>query len=134
MTDRDFSIRAGLEASTVTPGNTSPELSRKTPAMEPDCPCARRLAMPGAINTRRTEATNPTRNKRLRCMHRPPGPGIVAQIIAACQPFSSFDHQSLRGVDRVRLGGRIGASTPNPEPDPRTRTEKRELRSVNSEV
>ena len=37
---RTFSMSAGLEASTVTPGSTAPEESRTTPAMVPDCPCA----------------------------------------------------------------------------------------------
>ena len=32
--ERTFSISAGLEASTVTPGNTAPEVSRTTPAIE----------------------------------------------------------------------------------------------------
>src|SRR3989442_5672350 len=40
MTVRTFSISAGLEASTVTPGRTAPVASRATPAMLPlvaDC-------------------------------------------------------------------------------------------------
>src|SRR5579862_7261115 len=35
-TDRTRSIRAGLDASTVTPGNTAPEVSLTTPAMDAD--------------------------------------------------------------------------------------------------
>src|SRR6476469_9097664 len=38
-TDRTFSMSAGLEASTVTPGMTAPEESRTTPAIPP-APCA----------------------------------------------------------------------------------------------
>jgi hypothetical protein len=34
---RDFSISAGLDASTVTPGITPPEVSRTTPAMLDVC-------------------------------------------------------------------------------------------------
>src|SRR5688572_7147814 len=33
VTDRTFSIRAGLAASTVTPGSTAPEVSRTVPAI-----------------------------------------------------------------------------------------------------
>src|SRR5689334_8088511 len=33
-TDRTFSMRAGLDASTVTPGRTAPEVSRTTPEIE----------------------------------------------------------------------------------------------------
>ena len=47
-TARTFSIRAGLDASTVTPGRTAPDVSLTTPAMEP---CA--LAAAG-------KSTNPT--------------------------------------------------------------------------
>src|SRR6188768_3919488 len=39
MTDRTFSIRAGLAASTVTPGRTAPDESRTTPASDA-CACA----------------------------------------------------------------------------------------------
>src|SRR6185295_6009477 len=35
VTDRTFSIRAGLDASTVTPGRTAPDVSLTTPAMVP---------------------------------------------------------------------------------------------------
>src|SRR5437762_57793 len=34
-------MRAGLAASTVTPGSTAPDASRTTPAMLPTAPCAR---------------------------------------------------------------------------------------------
>jgi hypothetical protein len=37
---RTFSISAGLDASTVTPGSTAPDESRTTPAMVPDWPWA----------------------------------------------------------------------------------------------
>src|SRR6267143_1642457 len=39
-TVRTFSIRAGLAASTVTPGKYAPEVSRTTPAMLPVAACA----------------------------------------------------------------------------------------------
>src|SRR5215216_6719178 len=45
-------MSAGLEASTVTPGSTAPELSRTTPAIEPDCPCALMRATPSVSRTR----------------------------------------------------------------------------------
>jgi hypothetical protein len=32
--ERTFSINAGLEASTVTPGNTAPDVSLTTPAID----------------------------------------------------------------------------------------------------
>ena len=38
---RTFSISAGLDASTVTPGSTAPEASRTTPAIDL-CRCQRR--------------------------------------------------------------------------------------------
>jgi hypothetical protein len=34
-TDRVFSIRVGLDASTVTPGNTAPDVSLTTPVIDP---------------------------------------------------------------------------------------------------
>jgi hypothetical protein len=46
ITVRTFSISAGLDASTVTPGRTAPVVSLTTPAM-PALPCASALA---AIN------------------------------------------------------------------------------------
>src|SRR5262245_22777793 len=44
VTVRTFSIRAGLAASTVTPGRTAPELSLTTPAMLPVAACAHTVA------------------------------------------------------------------------------------------
>src|SRR4029450_12034271 len=48
-TERVFSIKAGLEASTVTPGSSAPEESLTTPAIDP-CACA-------SVERRRTTAT-----------------------------------------------------------------------------
>ena len=39
-TERVFSIRAGLDTSTLTPGSTAPDVSRTTPVTEPDRPWA----------------------------------------------------------------------------------------------
>jgi len=50
-TDRTFSINAGLEASTVTPGKTAPEVSLTVPASEA---CAEALA---AIEREHTTTT-----------------------------------------------------------------------------
>ncbi len=50
--ERTFSISAGLEASTVTPGRTAPEASRTTPAIDAE-PCA---AAPAAEPVSRTNA------------------------------------------------------------------------------
>src|SRR5262245_41490813 len=50
-TERVFSINAGLEASTVTPGSSAPEASLTTPAMDP-CACA------SVEKRRRTATTN----------------------------------------------------------------------------
>src|SRR3982751_2277818 len=52
VTDRTFSIRAGLDASTVTPGRTAPDVSLTTPVMDA-CAAAR-------AGTSTTHASNGT--------------------------------------------------------------------------
>src|SRR5262245_59926272 len=57
---RTFSIRTGLDASTVTPGRTAPEASRTTPAM---VACARAAA--GAATSARTKTMHRTVTRRI---------------------------------------------------------------------
>src|SRR5689334_10069583 len=57
-TDRTFSMRAGLAASTVTPGSTAPDVSRTTPVIDA---CANATA--GARHTARTNR-HPRRTTR----------------------------------------------------------------------
>src|SRR5262249_3966082 len=77
---RTFSIRAGLDASTVTPGSTAPELSLAVPAMAPVLvPCARERA--GCSNTLRLMTIMP---KRIRLIERSPCQMVDArQLLAA---------------------------------------------------
>ena len=63
-TVRTFSISAGLEASTVTPGRTRPVASRTTPAMLLDCWAAAARATSSAQRTR--HARLPTKTLRTR--------------------------------------------------------------------
>ena len=55
-TDRTFSIRTGLAASTVTPGNTAPDVSLTTPVMAA-CAEARKAGRTEPTD-RRTDRTN----------------------------------------------------------------------------
>src|SRR5437762_3559905 len=59
-TVRDFSISAGLEASTLTPGSTAPEASLTTPEILA-CPCA--FAIVGTSTTQTN--TNATASRRM---------------------------------------------------------------------
>src|SRR5688572_21713414 len=57
MAERTFSMSAGLDASTVTPGRTAPDVSRTTPAREPPAtPCADAAA----ANSKQHTATTTT--------------------------------------------------------------------------
>src|SRR5262249_20322742 len=58
VTERDFSISTSLDASTVTPGSTAPEVSRTTPAM---MLCADATDAPIAVNA----STSRTLTQRL---------------------------------------------------------------------
>src|SRR3990172_12629534 len=50
-TDRTFSMRAGLAASTVTPGSTAPDASFTTPAMDPCADAAAGIRTHAAATT-----------------------------------------------------------------------------------
>src|SRR5512145_8081 len=63
MTERTFSIRAGLAASTVTPGSTAPDASLTTPAMLPDSDCAH--ATDGRNTTQNTTTTRRARDRKV---------------------------------------------------------------------
>src|SRR5678815_1132561 len=56
MTERTFSMSAGLEASTVTPGMTAPDVSRTTPAMFPGSAWAHAVAGSSTHPTSRSHA------------------------------------------------------------------------------
>src|SRR5262245_28053623 len=61
MAVRTFSIRAGLDASTVTPGSTAPEVSFTTPAMLPAVACAAANVGKRNVLTRLAKTTRHTR-------------------------------------------------------------------------
>src|SRR5215471_7603408 len=56
MTERTFSMSAGLEASTVTPGMTAPDVSRTTPAIFPESAWAHTVAGSSMHPTSRSHA------------------------------------------------------------------------------
>src|SRR5678815_1448163 len=56
MTERTFSMSAGLEASTVTPGMTAPDVSRTTPAIFPESAWAHAVAGSSTHPTNRSHA------------------------------------------------------------------------------
>src|SRR4029079_8233742 len=60
-TVRTFSIRAGLAASTVTPGKNAPDVSLTVPAMLPVAACAQRAAG----TKRRPDSTNAIDRRRV---------------------------------------------------------------------
>src|SRR6185436_5857696 len=73
--DRERSISAGLDASTVTPGSTAPEESRTTPAIAV-CPWAKRSReqrRTAAVRTRRT-------NTRVRSPMMPPEVKLQSEV------------------------------------------------------
>src|SRR5688572_21237522 len=63
-TERTFSIRAGLAASTVTPGSTPPDVSLTTPAMPLAC-CAHAL---GASSRKLASTKTPVHAKLVRSL------------------------------------------------------------------
>ena len=54
VTTRTFSINAGLDASTVTPGSTAPDVSLTAPAIDA---CARAAVGTSTINTSAIDAS-----------------------------------------------------------------------------
>src|SRR4030095_2938553 len=74
---RAFSMRAGLEASTVTPGSTAPDVSLTTPAM----PLADACWADAMFGTNRTPAT---RHSRKPLLVRPIGPPASNGV--SCRP------------------------------------------------
>jgi hypothetical protein len=71
--DRDARRRAGLAASTVTPGSTAPDTSFTVPVIDALTPCARALA------GRQIASVNTPINLATRLMNRPPYDGPVRQ-------------------------------------------------------
>src|SRR5678815_3240740 len=83
-TERTFSIRAGLAASTVTPGIASPDVSRTTPAMPLAC-----CALAGALSARQPSATRPKANtldhRSLECFTGPSNRKRSAHRVVRCR-------------------------------------------------
>src|SRR5881628_1816177 len=94
MTDRTFSMRAGLAASTVTPGSTAPEASRTTPAIAPlVAVCADAAA--GANATHASTATI--------------APTVVARIAFHVLMFGLLDGRTLPETARAACIGTAAA-------------------------
>jgi hypothetical protein len=78
VTERTLSIKAGLAASTVTPGITAPDESRTTPVMAPVCDCAHTVA---GRQSKHHETT--TSRAFIASLHFKPSPGHPSLPIAA---------------------------------------------------
>src|SRR5262245_17954589 len=77
-TVRVFSIRAGLEASTVTPGSTAPDVSLTTPAMPLADACCAETAFGRSSTPMTTHAPKPV-------LVRPIGSSPI-QWLSSCRP------------------------------------------------
>ena len=89
-TDRTFSIRTGLAASTVAPGNTAPDASLTTPVM---APCAD--AEDGSRRTTKTVKTDRTRASEDRRA------SLDIALLPTCRVYGNT-------CDAARLGLKVG--------------------------
>src|SRR5204862_2674003 len=96
MTERTLSIRAGLTASTLTPGMTAPDVSFTTPAMVPPSELWAHKATdgessPNPITTAHEESVIRIRSSSQDREHGAFGliySGVVSRTLGLCNPFS----------------------------------------------
>src|SRR5688572_13479981 len=110
VAERDFSIRAGLEASTVTPGSTAPVVSRTVPAIAPvDADCAE--TAPESM----TRQANSRHATRVMCDTSPPQPEDDKSVnaedprkkgLAEASPFFLPSLTGRAGIRASRFGRR----------------------------
>src|SRR5258705_8034046 len=103
-TDRAFSMSAGLEASTVTPGSTAPEASFTTPVMEACANAAEGIRRASSTATRQRAANRPMTPPSVGCLLLvlvfPRGRERVGETVRA-DPFTDLLHRrASRGDER----------------------------------
>src|SRR5262245_15481161 len=82
-TVRIFSMSAGLDASTVTPGSTAPDVSRTTPEMAlVPCALADADAQSTHAQTAAAQSVTVTTRDRIQSAPRPRPPDVLANVLA----------------------------------------------------
>src|SRR5437764_13088236 len=87
--ERVFSMRTGLDTSTVTPGRTAPDVSLTTPVIDASTPCAEAIVgIRAAIASRTNSRTTP----RIRPPDKSPSNFLcVVSVVDGCLPFQQWD-------------------------------------------